>query len=58
MNWYKAPGVPGVLSPSQCRQTAESIAAVQEPSGAIPWSEYGHTDPWDHVECAMALTTA
>ncbi|MGH3576103.1 MAG: prenyltransferase, partial [Mycobacterium sp.] len=43
MTWYKAPGVPGVLSPSQCRQTAESIAAVQEPSGAIPWSEYGHT---------------
>lgn len=31
---------------------------MQEPSGAIPWSEYGHTDPWDHVECAMALTAA
>ena len=31
---------------------------MQEPSGAIPWSEDGHTDPWDHVECAMALTAA
>lgn len=48
----------GVFSAAQCRQTAESIAAVQEPSGAIPWSEGGHTDPWDHVECAMALTAA
>ncbi|MBO0880561.1 MAG: prenyltransferase [Mycobacterium sp.] len=58
MNSCKAPGVAGVLSSLQCRKTAESIAAVQEPSGAIPWSEGGHTDPWDHVECAMALTAA
>lgn len=47
-----------MLTPGQCRQTARSIAATQEPSGAIPWSEGGHTDPWDHVECAMALTAA
>ncbi|OHV05891.1 prenyltransferase [Mycobacterium talmoniae] len=52
------PAVPGVLSAQQCRQTAQSIAAVQESSGAIPWSATGHTDPWDHVECAMALTAA
>lgn len=51
-----APGVPGVITPDQCRQTAQSIAAVQLPSGEIPWSQDGHTDPWDHVECAMALT--
>jgi hypothetical protein len=50
--------VRGVLTPAQCRQTAVSIAATQESSGAIPWSEGGHTDPWDHVECAMALTVA
>lgn len=31
---------------------------MQESSGEIPWSEIGHTDVWDHVECAMALTTA
>jgi hypothetical protein len=61
LRWFEdiaAPGVPGVLSPRQIRQTAASIAAVQEPSGAIPWSATGHTDPWDHVECAMALTVA
>lgn len=52
------PGIPGVITPAQCRQTAESIAAVQLRSGEIPWSEDGHTDPWDHVECAMALTAA
>ena len=52
------PGIPGVLTPAQCRQTAESIATIQLPSGEIPWSLAGHTDPWDHVECAMALTAA
>ena len=55
---YDPPCVPGVLTPAQCRQTALSIAATQESSGAIPWFEGGHTDPWDHVECAMALTAA
>ncbi|HTW19925.1 MAG TPA: prenyltransferase [Mycobacteriales bacterium] len=38
--------------------TAASIANVQEPSGAVPWFPGGHVDPWDHVECAMALTVA
>ena len=52
------PAVPGVLTPAQCRQTAQSIADTQESSGAIPWSDGGHTDPWDHVENAMALTAA
>ncbi|OBH56919.1 prenyltransferase [Mycobacterium sp. E2479] len=58
MHRSNPPGVPGVLTHDQCRQTALSIAAAQEPSGAIPWFEGGHTDPWDHIECAMALTTA
>jgi hypothetical protein len=52
------PEVPGVLTSKQCRQTALSIAAAQESSGAIPWFDGGHTDPWDHVESAMALTAA
>ncbi|MBD0323173.1 MAG: prenyltransferase, partial [Aldersonia sp.] len=26
------------------------------PSGAIPWFSGGHTDPWDHIENAMALS--
>src|ERR1700744_6613032 len=36
-------------------QTARSIAAARSPSGAIAWPD-GHVDPWDHVECAMALS--
>lgn len=52
------PSVPGVFDPGRCRDTARSIAAAQEPSGAIPWFPGGHTDPWDHVESAMALTAA
>jgi hypothetical protein len=49
------PGVDEVLTPGQVRQTAEAIAAVQEPDGAIPWTVGGHTDAWNHVEAAMAL---
>lgn len=52
------PEVDGVFSAQQCLDTAASIARTQEPSGAIPWSVTGHTDPWDHVECLMALTAA
>ena len=40
---------PGIL------QTGRSIAAAQQPSGAIGWPD-GHVDAWDHVECAMALS--
>jgi hypothetical protein len=36
-------------------QTAASIAAMQEPSGAIPWTHGEHTDVWNHLESAMAL---
>jgi hypothetical protein len=49
------PHVPGVLSAADLRATGASIAAAQEPTGAIPWFPGGHTDPWDHIECAMAL---
>ncbi|MDO9377733.1 MAG: prenyltransferase [Nocardioidaceae bacterium] len=49
------PSVAGVLSVDQVVATAASIAAVQLPSGAVPWSAGGHTDPWDHVQSAMAL---
>jgi hypothetical protein len=41
--------------PADILQTARSIAAAQRPCGALPWPD-GHTDPWDHVECAMALS--
>jgi hypothetical protein len=36
-------------------QTARSIAETQRPDGGVPWPD-GHVDPWDHVECAMALS--
>ncbi|MHB2023456.1 MAG: prenyltransferase [Mycobacteriales bacterium] len=49
------PELAGVLPAASVAATAASIAAVQEPSGAIPWFPGGHVDPWDHVECAMAL---
>jgi hypothetical protein len=52
------PEIPGLLTQSDILATAHSIAEVQEPSGAIPWFPEGHTDPWDHVESAMALDVA
>jgi hypothetical protein len=47
------PGSP--KPPADILQTARAIAAAQRPDGAIPWPD-GHVDPWDHVECAMALS--
>ena len=52
------PGLPGLLTPDAVLATARTIEAAQEASGAIPWFPGGHTDPWDHVECAMALSAA
>ena len=39
-------------------RAAEFIAAHQTAAGAIPWFAGGPLDPWDHVECAMALDVA
>ena len=36
-------------------KTAGFIVEHQLPSGAIPYYREGPIDPWDHVECAMAL---
>jgi hypothetical protein len=52
------PALPALLSADDVLASATTIAAAQEPSGAIPWFAGGHTDPWDHVECAMALSAA
>jgi hypothetical protein len=52
------PEVAGTLDGTAVARTADSIAAAQERSGAIPWFAGGHTDPWDHVEAAMALSVA
>ena len=51
------PFVDGILTADQVRMTGETIAALQLPSGQIPWFPGGHCDPWNHVETAMALDT-
>lgn len=50
------PTLPGVLDADQIRASADYLMHCQEKEGAIPWFPGGHTDVWDHVECAMALT--
>jgi hypothetical protein len=51
------------LTEDALSQTADSIGAVQcddagQAHGQIPWFPGGQTDPWDHIECAMALDVA
>ena len=40
----------------QLHATADYIAKLQRPNGAIPWFGGGITDPWDHIEALMGLT--
>jgi hypothetical protein len=49
------PYVRGVLSAGDIAATAASIARMQEPCGAVPWTPGEHVDIWNHVEAAMAL---
>jgi hypothetical protein len=49
-------GVPGILTEDQVALSAAYLAQLQLTSGQIPWFVGGHCDPWNHVECAMALT--
>ena len=49
------PSIDGLLSAHDVAATAASIARVQEPDGAVPWTRGAHTDTWNHVEAAMAL---
>ena len=44
-----------MLGDRQRSQTVRSIAAAQTNEGIVPWVPGGKWDPWDHVECAMAL---
>jgi len=54
MRHAKPPQPASPVPPADMLMTARSIAAAQRPGGAISWPD-GHVDPWDHVECAMAL---
>jgi hypothetical protein len=47
-----------VLEPAEVDRTARFIAGLQRSDGEIPWEAGAHTDPWDHVEAAMALDVA
>jgi hypothetical protein len=63
MRMRRPDAVPGILTSDDLIATAHSIAAQQEESGAIPWfaptaGVPGHVDAWNHVEAAMALSTA
>lgn len=51
----RLPHVEGVMSAAQVAETAVSIAAMQEPCGAVPWTPGEHVDIWNHVEAAMAM---
>lgn len=50
------PHVPDVVTAEQVMATGAAIVGMQEDSGALPWFPGGQTDPWDHVESAMALS--
>ncbi|MGI9033910.1 MAG: prenyltransferase [Acidimicrobiales bacterium] len=43
------------MTPKELGATVDTIAAVQQGDGMIPWFPGGHADPWNHVEAAMAL---
>ena len=47
--------VPGLLSRTDISTISDGIAEWQLDSGLILWFPGGHADPWNHVECAMAL---
>ena len=47
---------PGLFPHDLFADTFSYIRSLQKPSGEIPWFDGGHTDPWDHIEAAMALS--
>jgi hypothetical protein len=50
------PEVPGILRAEEVFSSARSIARWQLPNGMVPWFPGGHSDPWNHVEGAMAMS--
>lgn len=43
------------MDAAEVQASADWIASIQLPTGAIPWFAGGHLDPWDHVQAAMGL---
>jgi MMP endo-(1,4)-3-O-methyl-alpha-D-mannosidase len=50
--------IPGVLTAAELDRSARHLARLQQRNGMIPWFPGGHCDPWNLVECAMALDVA
>jgi hypothetical protein len=46
------------LTEDEIAATASTIVDAQTETGQIPWFPCGQTDPWDHIEAAMALDVA
>ena len=44
-----------LLSEAERDQSIDSIESLQIESGLVLWTPGGHSDPWNHVESAMAL---
>ena len=53
--WPACPTSTASSRPRQVADSAASIAAMQEPCGAVPWTVGEHIDIWNHVEAAMAM---
>lgn len=47
-----------LLDDAMRAHTALTIVGAQHFDGTIPWSPGSNWDPWDHVECALALDAA
>jgi hypothetical protein len=52
---HHLPELAGVVTQHDLVRTVDAIAALQLPSGNLPWTPGGHTDPWNMVEALMAL---
>ena len=51
----RLPSLPGVISAADLAVTVDAISREQLADGMILWFPGGHSDPWNHVEAAMAL---
>jgi hypothetical protein len=47
-----------VIDRDEVDRTAAWIVAHQRADGGIPWFRERQLDPWNHLQCAMALTAA